>query len=56
MRLENRVVVVTGAAGTIGRAVCFLLAEHGGQPFRASRSYHIVDPGKSDVQHAFVEK
>ena len=29
MRLENRVVVVTGAAGTIGRAVCFLLAEHG---------------------------
>lgn len=29
MRLENRVIVVTGAAGTIGRAVCFLLAEHG---------------------------
>src|SRR5580693_8242314 len=29
MRLENRVVAVSGAAGTIGRAVCFLLAEHG---------------------------
>ena len=29
MRLENRVIVVSGAAGTIGRAVCFLLAEHG---------------------------
>jgi NAD(P)-dependent dehydrogenase (short-subunit alcohol dehydrogenase family) len=29
MRLENRVVVVSGAAGTIGRAVCFLLAEQG---------------------------
>src|ERR1700722_19756938 len=29
MRLENRVVAISGAAGTIGRAVCFLLAEHG---------------------------
>ena len=29
MRLENRVVAVSGAAGTIGREVAFLLAEHG---------------------------
>lgn len=29
MRLENRVVLVTGAAGAIGREVCSLLGEHG---------------------------
>jgi NAD(P)-dependent dehydrogenase (short-subunit alcohol dehydrogenase family) len=29
MRLENRVVLVTGAAGTIGREVCALLCEQG---------------------------
>ncbi len=29
MRLKTRVVLVTGAAGTIGREVCFLLGEQG---------------------------
>jgi NAD(P)-dependent dehydrogenase (short-subunit alcohol dehydrogenase family) len=29
MRLENQVVVVSGAAGTIGREICFLLAAEG---------------------------
>ena len=38
MRLENRVVAVSGAAGTIGRAVCFLLAER--EPTRAPAVGH----------------
>src|SRR5690349_17830441 len=33
-----------------------LAGEHGGQVPWPTRSYHVVDPGQSDIQYAFVEK